>query len=536
MSSPVSTASVFPLLEAKLPSVQKPIQYVGGELNSVVKDWDCAPDGDDGALGTDVSRRLRGRPAQPGRPDPLRSAQRARLDRRRAHLLGVAGHGEGDAHRRRGGIPQFTVDSPPAGRRLRPLRPELLDRARLHQHAQRPRPRGHPAARGRPRRGSPGRDRGRSRRVQPRADRRLHRRRGARRRRGGRARHLRGRPRVEGRGQARRSRRAAAPPRGQRRRLRPEVLRRRLRRRRLDRGRRAQPSRHPVPGPQAHADGPRPVALPGQPAGAAGRDRARALLRRDLPRLHARLPLLPGRHDHPPGARAVHQDHRRHGRERHPQDRLRGGRPAVAVQRRPHRDRRGRQGPGRPLRGLQRLALAAEHPRGRLQHHPGQRVLPQRPSLGPHLRPRGRLGADAQGDQQDGHRGGPDPHRRRGLLPRLAPGEALLHGRPADRDRRGRPPGRRAGQEGHRQGPRGHRPQRHPLHGLDRRLRAQAAHAVPVGRPARPRDDRRAASRSCATPSATTSATAGRSASATTTASPASSRDCCRAATAASAG
>ena len=34
---------------------------------------------------------------------------------------------------------------------------------------------------------------------------------------------------------------------------------------------------------------------------------------------------------------------------------------------------------------------------------------------------------------------------------------------------------------------------RHPLHGVDRRLRAQAAHAVPVGRAARPRDDRRAA-------------------------------------------
>ena len=35
--------------------------------------------------------------------------------------------------------------------------------------------------------------------------------------------------------------------------------------------------------------------------------------------------------------------------------------------------------------------------------------------------------------------------------------------------------------------------QRHPLHGLDRWVRAQAAHAVPVGRPARPRDHRRAA-------------------------------------------
>jgi radical SAM family uncharacterized protein len=37
--------SVFPRLEPRLPSVSKPIQYVGGELNSTVKDWDCAPDG-----------------------------------------------------------------------------------------------------------------------------------------------------------------------------------------------------------------------------------------------------------------------------------------------------------------------------------------------------------------------------------------------------------------------------------------------------------------------------------------------------------
>ena len=35
--------------------------------------------------------------------------------------------------------------------------------------------------------------------------------------------------------------------------------------------------------------------------------------------------------------------------------------------------------------------------------------------------------------------------------------------------------------------------QRHPLHRVDRRLRAQAAHAVPVGRAARPRDHRRPA-------------------------------------------
>ena len=33
--------SVFPRLEPLLPSVSKPIQYVGGELNSTVKDWDA---------------------------------------------------------------------------------------------------------------------------------------------------------------------------------------------------------------------------------------------------------------------------------------------------------------------------------------------------------------------------------------------------------------------------------------------------------------------------------------------------------------
>ena len=70
-------------------------------------------------------------------------------------------------------------------------------------------------------------------------------------------------------------------------------------------------------------------------------------------------------------------------------------------------------------------------------------------------------------------------------------------------------------------GPGGHRPQGHPLHGVDRRVRAQAAHAVPVGRACsatrrstrrlralRRRDPRRPAVRQ------------GRSASATTTASP----------------
>src|SRR5713226_8678239 len=36
----MSADSVYPRLEPLLPLVRKPVQYVGGELNSVVKDWD----------------------------------------------------------------------------------------------------------------------------------------------------------------------------------------------------------------------------------------------------------------------------------------------------------------------------------------------------------------------------------------------------------------------------------------------------------------------------------------------------------------
>ncbi|CAN5569912.1 TIGR03960 family B12-binding radical SAM protein [soil metagenome] len=42
MPADVSVESLFSRLEALLPRVQKPIQYVGGELNAVVKNWDEA--------------------------------------------------------------------------------------------------------------------------------------------------------------------------------------------------------------------------------------------------------------------------------------------------------------------------------------------------------------------------------------------------------------------------------------------------------------------------------------------------------------
>ena len=56
-------------------------------------------------------------------------------------------------------------------------------------------------------------------------------------------------------------------------------------------------------------------------------------------------------------------------------DRLRRGRPAVAVQRRPFRDRRAGQAARRPVRGRAGQPVAAVHPGRRVQHRPGQRVL-----------------------------------------------------------------------------------------------------------------------------------------------------------------
>ena len=146
------------------------------------------------------------------------------------------------------------------------------------------------------------------------------------------------------------------------------------------------------------------------------------------------------------------------------------------------RDRRALQGPGRPVRVRAGGAVPAQHPGGRLQHRPGQRAVAQRPALRADVRPRGGQRADAPGDQQDGHRGGPDQHGDRRLLRGLAAGEAVLHVRPADRDRRGRPADRRAREERDQGRTGGRRHKRHPVHRVDRRVRAQAAHAVPVGR------------------------------------------------------
>ena len=178
-----------------------------------------------------------------------------------------------------------------------------------------------------------------------------------------------------------RSPRGADAPGPHRRGLRAGVLRRQLPARRPHPADRPERRGRAVAGRQAHGHGPRRLAVPEAAARAAGRVGARADVGRDLPRLHPRLPVLPGRHDHPPGARAEHHRHRRDGRARPGRNRVRGGRAALAELGRPLRDRRRRQGAGRPLRGHQDRAVAAVDPRRRVQHRPRQRADPQRPPL-----------------------------------------------------------------------------------------------------------------------------------------------------------
>ena len=310
------------------------------------------------------------------------------------------------------GVPQFTVDTHRAGRRLRPARGLVLDRARLHEPAHRARPRGHPAARGGPRRGRPAGHRRRPRGVQPRADRRLHRRGRDRRRRAGRARRSPTSSRDwKAAGPSGRPRRAAAPAGPHRWRLR--AARSTTSTTCPTAGSSGSPPnrrRRAVAGLEAHRHGPRRVAVPEAAAGAAGRDRARADVGRDLPRLHARLPVLPGRHDHATGSRALDHRHRRDGRKRSwRQPASRRSACCRCRQRRPLRDRRRSPRAWPTATRARNRAVAAVDPGRRVQHRPGQRADPQRPALRADVRAGGRVRADAQGDQQDGHRGGPDP-------------------------------------------------------------------------------------------------------------------------------
>ena len=262
--------SLFPRLEPLLPQVQKPIQYVGGELNSTVKDWDAVRR----PLGADVPGRLRGRPAQPGRHDPLRGAQRARRRPRRAHLHRLAGPRGADARARgaRSSPSTRTARSAPSTCSASASPPSSATPTCSRRSTS-------PASRctPRPHRGPPDRPRRRARGLQPRADRRLRRRRGPRRRRAGGARRS---PRSSAAGRPTGAPAAArgcccgwpAPAASTCRRFYDVDY--------LPDGRirRVAPNRPGVPcaGRQAHRHGPRRVALPEAAARAARRDGARA--------------------------------------------------------------------------------------------------------------------------------------------------------------------------------------------------------------------------------------------------------------------
>ena len=173
------------------------------------------------------------------------------------------------------------------------------------------------------------------------------------------------------------------------------------------------------------------------------------------------------------------------GRGRPRRDRLRRALAGGALLRRPpaHRDA-DRRAHG-PLRAAPRLDLAAlAAPRHDHRPDPARDRQGQAHRL--HDRPRGGHPAPARRDQQGRHRGGDPRDLPPALRARLERREALLHGRPADRDRGGPRRHRRARREDPPRRPRGNRPQ---ARGQRRRLelRAQAAHAVPVVGPAAPR-------------------------------------------------
>ena len=126
----------------------------------------------------------------------------------------------------------------------------------------------------------------------------------------------------------------------------------------------------PARGREAHGRRPRRVAVPEAAARAAHRGGARPPQRRGLPRLHPRLPLLPGRDDHPPGARAPGRAGAHDGAAT---GLRRTGYDEVALTslstRRLLRHRRRRRRPRqRPERLRQRRAVACRQPAGRRVH------------------------------------------------------------------------------------------------------------------------------------------------------------------------
>ena len=291
-------SNLWPRVEPLLARVEKPARYIGMERGSLRPEHRPYQH----LLAPRLSRHLRDRAAQPGAPDPLRDPQRTRRRAGRTRLRALGRHDRGDAAGRRCRSSRSTPTTTPASFDVVAfgLAAELvytnvlecLDLAGVPVRAEDRRPE-HPLV-----------DRRRPLRVQPRAHGRLRRRVRDRRRRGGRRRDHRGRV-----GAWKRSGRTA----------REGVLRELatipgvyvpVDVRRSTTTARSSPRSRPRFADVPERVDKRTVAdlgewpYPKQAARAAHRGGARPSQRRGVPRLHARVPLLPGRDDHPAGARA----------------------------------------------------------------------------------------------------------------------------------------------------------------------------------------------------------------------------------------
>ena len=422
--------SLWPQVEPLLAQVTKPARYIGGELGRPGSRARARR----GVVAARLPRHLRDRPAQPGAPDPLRDPQRAGRRGGRAGLRPLGGHGGGHA---RGRGTAVLAREPPAGRGPSTSWPSTSRPSSSTPTCSTSstwpgcRSRAADRTRGRPARG--GR---RPLRLQPRAAGRLRRLLRARRRRGGRGRDQRG----PGGRQV-----AAGRPEGRRRRA--ALLRRwpgcpgvyvpscYEARYEPDPGGGDGPTgwpptaprsaEHPRAGGEADHRRPGRLALSATAAGAAHRGGPRPPQRRALPGLHPGMPVLPGGHDHPSGARAAGRAGAHHGART---GLARTGYDEVALTSLSSADysgiedtvtvdhrRSGVLGPG--------VGQPAQPAGGRL-HRRDRRPDPAGAAHRAHLRPRGRDVADAPGHQQAHPRGGPLRGGRRRLQPGLAAGSS----------------------------------------------------------------------------------------------------------------
>ncbi len=150
-------------------------------------------------------------------------------------------------------------------------------------------------------------------------------------------------------------------------------------------------------GHQAHGERPGGLALSDPPAGAADRGRPRPPERRGLPRLHPRLPLLPGGHDHSARARAAGGSGARDGAARAGVERARRGHADLALDGRLLGDRghraRHRRGPRARRTGLGEPPVAAG---GRLHGRARRRRSRRCAGPGSRSRPKAAPGACAR--------------------------------------------------------------------------------------------------------------------------------------------